>query len=65
MLIISKKHCKMKKLAISALLMALLMTISGCSVVEGIFKTGMGVGIFVVVAVIGLIIFLVTRLGKK
>ena len=45
--------------------MALLMTISGCSVVEGIFKTGMGVGIFVVVAVIGLIIFLVTRLGKK
>ncbi len=48
-----------------ALFMALLTTFSGCSVIGGIFKTGMGVGIFIVIAVIALIIFLVTRFGKK
>ena len=55
----------MKKIGISAILMSLLITISGCSVIGGIFKTGMGVGIFIVIAVIALIIFLVTRFGKK
>jgi len=55
----------MKKQAIIALFMALLTTFSGCSVVEGIFNAGMGVGIFVVVFVIAIIIFFVTRIGKK
>lgn len=54
----------MKKQAIITLV-ALLTTLSGCSVVGGIFKTGMGVGIFIVVVVIALIIFLVTRIGKN
>ncbi len=45
--------------------MALFATLSSCSVVGGIFKTGMGFGIFIVVAIIALIIFLVTRIGKK
>jgi len=51
----------MKKIAISALFMTLLTTLSSCSIIGGIFKTGMGVGIFIVVAVIALIIYLVTR----
>ena len=55
----------MKKIAISAIFMTLLTTISSCSVIGGIFKAGMGVGIFIVVAVIALIIFIVTRIGKK
>jgi hypothetical protein len=37
---------------------------SGCEVIGGIFKAGVWVGILVVVAVIGLIIWLVTR-GKR
>jgi len=34
---------------------------SGCRVVEGIFKAGVGVGIFIAVLVVGLIFFLVSR----
>jgi len=37
---------------------------AGCSVVEGVFKAGVWVGILVVVAVIALIIWLVTKSRK-
>jgi hypothetical protein len=39
--------------------------LESCEVVEGIFKAGMGFGIFIVVAVIGIIIFIISKLGKK
>ncbi|MEO6071477.1 MAG: phosphatidate cytidylyltransferase [Chitinophagaceae bacterium] len=39
-------------------------TLSSCEVVGGIFKAGIGVGIFVVVLVVGLIIWLVSR-GRR
>lgn len=55
----------MKKQAIVTLFMALLLTISGCSVVGGIFKAGMGVGVFAVVLVIAIIIFFIVRMGKR
>ena len=55
----------MKKQATIALFLAFLLTFSGCSVVGGIFKAGMGVGIFAVVLVIAIIIFLVTRIGRN
>jgi hypothetical protein len=45
--------------------LAVLFFCSGCSVVEGIFEAGMGVGIFIVLAVIALVVFLVVRIGKK
>lgn len=45
-------------------LLALLVTFSSCEVVGGIFKAGMGVGIFIVVLVIVLIIWLVSR-GRR
>lgn len=38
---------------------------SSCAVVGGIFKAGMGVGIFMVVLVIAVIIFLINRMGKN
>jgi hypothetical protein len=31
------------------------MTLNSCAVVEGIFKTGMGVGIFIVVAIVAIV----------
>jgi hypothetical protein len=50
---------------IIALLAAVLTTLQGCEVIGGIFKAGMGVGIFIVVAVIALIIFIVFRIGRN
>ena len=43
-----------------------LFSFSSCSVIEGIFKAGMGVGIFIVVAIIAVIIFIISKVsGKK
>lgn len=39
--------------------------ISSCAVVGGIFKAGVWVGVLIVVAIIALIIFLVSRSGKS
>ncbi|MGO4822169.1 MULTISPECIES: hypothetical protein [unclassified Flavobacterium] len=48
------------------LLMVVLFSFTSCEVIGGIFKAGMGVGIFIVVAVIAVILFLVSKLfGKK
>lgn len=47
------------------MLLALTTTMfSSCAVVEGIFKAGMGVGIFIVVAIIALLIFIIVRIGR-
>ncbi|MEJ0101523.1 MAG: phosphatidate cytidylyltransferase [Bacteroidota bacterium] len=42
-----------------------LFTLSSCAIAGGIFKAGVWVGILVVVGIIGLIIFLVTRGSNK
>jgi len=41
------------------------MPLSGCAAIGGIFEAGMGVGIFLVVFVIAVIIFFVSRMGKN
>ncbi|HVV54064.1 MAG TPA: hypothetical protein VHC47_01995 [Mucilaginibacter sp.] len=54
----------MKK--INLLLFALVvLDMSGCSVIAGIFKAGFAVGIIVVIAVIALIIWLISLFNKK
>jgi hypothetical protein len=35
--------------------------LSGCELAEGIFKAGMAVGVFMVIAVVALIIFLMSK----
>ena len=44
-----------------------LVFLSGCQLIESIFKAGMGFGIFLVLLVLGLMIFIVLKLlgGKK
>jgi hypothetical protein len=42
-----------------------LITLSSCSAIEGIFKAGMGFGIFIVVFIIVLIVVVVMRFNKK
>jgi hypothetical protein len=50
---------------ISILLIVMTSMLSSCELVEGIFKAGMGFGIFIVVAIIGLILFLIFRIGRS
>lgn len=52
------------RLALLSLILAML-TLSSCVVVEGIFKAGVWVGVLVVVGVIALIIFLLSKLTRK
>ncbi|AWG26137.1 phosphatidate cytidylyltransferase [Flavobacterium kingsejongi] len=49
----------------TSLLLLVLLTFNSCAAVEGIFKAGMGVGIFIVVAIIAVIIFIIAKLRKK
>jgi hypothetical protein len=49
----------------SFILLVMASTLSACQAVEGIFKAGMGVGAFMVIAVVGVIIFLIARLFKS
>lgn len=43
----------------------LIIFLSSCELAEGIFNAGMGVGIFVVIAVIALIIFIIMRISRR
>ncbi|MEM8522896.1 hypothetical protein [Flavobacterium sp. PL12] len=48
------------------MLFVVLFSFTSCSLVEGIFKAGMGVGIFIVVAIIAIIIFIISKMfGSK
>jgi len=49
----------------SILFVSFLIFLQGCEVVGGIFKAGMGVGIFLVIAIVALVIFLLSKLGKN
>ncbi len=55
----------MQKFASMFLALAVMCCLNSCAVVGGIFKAGVWVGVLVVAAVIGLIIFLVSRAGGK
>lgn len=47
-------------------LVLVLLTVSSCSLIEGIFKAGVGVGIFIVVAILAILAFIISRiLGRK
>ena len=49
-----------------AVLCFLVVTASSCEVIGGIFKAGVWTGVFVVVAIIALVIFIISRAsGKK
>jgi TM2 domain-containing membrane protein YozV len=55
---------KMKK-SLTLLLILTVIFLNSCAVVGGIFKAGVWVGILIVVFIIGIIIWLVTRSGKS
>jgi hypothetical protein len=41
------------------------LALSGCELAEGIFKAGMAVGVFVVIAIVALVIFLVSKVRSR
>lgn len=41
------------------------MQLTGCAVVKGIFKAGVWVGVLGVLAVIGLVVYGISRLGRR
>jgi len=51
--------------SIIALTIFILTTFSSCAVIGGIFKAGMGVGIFIVVLVVALIMYFIFRMRKN
>ena len=55
-----------KRITRLLMLFIVLISFTGCSVIEGIFKAGIGVGIFIVVAIIAVVILIVSKVfGKK
>ncbi len=53
------------KILIFALLFMALLILTGCSVIADIFRAGMGVGIFLVVLVIALVIWVIYKIRKR
>ncbi len=47
------------------LVIALAATLTSCEAIAGIFKAGVWVGVLIVVGIIGLIIFIISRAGGK
>ena len=52
----------MKRLQIF-MMMAIVLSLSSCQIIGDIFKAGMGFGIFLVLAVIGLVIFVIAKIA--
>jgi TRAP-type C4-dicarboxylate transport system permease large subunit len=49
---------------IGAIALIVIFGLSSCEVIGGIFKAGVWVGVLIVVGIIGLIVYLVSRGGK-
>ena len=55
-----------KKMTRLLMLLIVLISFTSCSVIEGIFKAGVGVGIFIVVAIIAIVVLIISKVfGKK
>ncbi|QQL49501.1 hypothetical protein [Mucilaginibacter ginkgonis] len=52
----------MRKFSIPGLLALMVMMLSSCSVIEGIFKAGVWVGVIIVVVILALIIWIVSKI---
>ena len=47
------------------LLLVISLSFTSCSIIEGIFKAGIGVGIFIVVAVLAILIFIIRKIFSR
>jgi hypothetical protein len=61
-------HLVMDKFNVRTALVLMLVTaisLTGCEVIEGIFKAGVWVGVIIVVVIIALIFWLIRKVGRK
>lgn len=56
---------KIEIFSIVTLLVAFATSLESCRVIGGIFKAGMWAGVLLVVGIVALVIFLITRIGAK
>lgn len=54
-----------KKLTRILMLLVVLVSFTSCSIIEGIFKAGVGVGIFIIIAVLAIIAFIVSKIFNR
>lgn len=54
-----------KKLTRIVMLLVILISFTSCDLVKGIFKAGMGIGIFITVVVIAVIVYILSKIGRK
>lgn len=54
-----------KQVQLVALYLFIILFFTSCEVIGDIFKAGMGFGIFIVIAIIALIIFIISKIGGK
>lgn len=47
------------------LLLVISLSFTSCSIIEGIFKAGIGLGIFIVVAILAILIFIVKKIFSR
>ncbi|WP_395050452.1 hypothetical protein [Flavobacterium sp.] len=48
------------------MLLIILISVTSCSIVKGIFEAGVGVGVFIVVIIVAVIAFVISKIiGKK
>jgi hypothetical protein len=63
--IIQHEKTKYMKVFYGSIFLMIALFYSSCAVVESIFKAGVWVGILVVVGIIGLIVWILSRFTKK
>lgn len=61
---ITLKTKDMKRIANLGILVLVLSMLTGCEAIADIFKAGMGFGIFIVIAIIVLVIWIISRFRK-
>lgn len=54
------------KITIIVMLLIILISVTSCSIVKGIFEAGVGVGIFIVIIILAVITYVISKtMGKK
>ncbi|MES2701580.1 MAG: phosphatidate cytidylyltransferase [Bacteroidota bacterium] len=56
---------KIEIFSVITLMLTITMSLSSCQIIGNIFKAGVWVGVLLVVGIIGLIIFLISRIGGR
>lgn len=51
-----------KKITRLLMLLVVLLSFTSCSIIEGIFKAGVGVGIFIVITILAILIFIISKI---